>query len=442
MFICFQVFTGISLTMTIVVITTFILETHPHCRIPYNSSENVTLDSVPFIEYREKTRPHPALYYIEIFCMIELTLETIARFVSCPMKKLFFKNPINILDLISLLSFYITSGLLIADSGYMNRQEFPLILQLLRLMRVFRIFKVATHLQALQILFHTLKASAMELLLMLMLIISLMVCFASVIYFAEQVEEVESNHFTSIPIGFWWAIVTMTTLGYGDKYPQTALGYFFGSICAICGVLFIALPIPIIVNNFSTYYTHAKAQEKLPKKKKVALVGAADALKQTMQELMIIPTAHSEVVTSEPPSIQTSPLPVEREQNRRDGSKETIKNSVDSGITLSTSGITDRSVRGINVTFTDIDDDEDVEATSKHVNGTVLCNGHSSLQSNFIPEECEEMDHRLIKRNSSYSNNLKPKRSLQPTAVSRRASLLPGGVSNTPTQGSNIIHAL
>ncbi|KAF6019081.1 hypothetical protein EB796_022612 [Bugula neritina] len=122
---------------------------------------------------------------------------------------------------------------------------------------------------------------------MLMLILSLIICFATIIYFAEQVYESPRNDFTSIPIGFWWAIVTMTTLGYGDKTPKTALGYVFGSICAITGVLLIALPIPIIVNNFSTYYNHAKAQGKLPKKRKVPLVGAADALKQQSEGISL-----------------------------------------------------------------------------------------------------------------------------------------------------------
>ncbi|KAF6030257.1 hypothetical protein EB796_011429 [Bugula neritina] len=229
-------------------------------------------------KYRQQTKPHPVLFYIEVVCMCELTLETILRIVTCPEKRIFFKNGLNIVDVISLLSFYITSLLFLIDRH--NFEDVNIAIQILRLVRVFRIFKVATHLPALKILFHTLKASARELLLMLMLILSLIICFATIIYFAEQVYESPRNDFTSIPIGFWWAIVTMTTLGYGDKTPKTALGYVFGSICAITGVLLIALPIPIIVNNFSTYYNHAKAQGKLPKKRKVPLVGAADALKQ------------------------------------------------------------------------------------------------------------------------------------------------------------------
>lgn len=440
----FQVFTTISLLVTIVLITTFICETHQCCRVPRNATEVVEL--TPFKQYREKTKPHPALYYIEIACMIALTLETIARLVVCPVRKLFFKNPLNVFDLISLLSFYITAILFMVDTTFMERQII-LPLQLLRLFRVLRIFKVATHLPALKILFHTLKASAMELLLMLILIISLILCFASVIYFAEQFEEVEGNDFTSIPIGFWWAIVTMTTLGYGDRHPQTALGYLIGSICAIFGVLFIALPIPIIVNNFSTYYTHAKAQEKLPKKKKVALVGAADALKQTMQELMVIPTVNTRLdnPTLEPSSGESSLISNDIVHNPTEDSKETVKHSDNS--TVSTSS-TDRTTGVISVTFTDVE--ESAEATefgfkvNSGLNGTVLCNGYTSSRiggrANYIAED-EEMNNELNSTNSQ-SNAARGKRSPQSNAVSRRASLLPGGVSNMASPGESIVNKI
>lgn len=55
----------------------------------------------------------------------------------------------------------------------------------------------------------------------------------------------------------------MTTLGYGDIVPGTPLGYIVGALCALCGLIFLALPIPVIVNNFATFYSHAKARQKL-----------------------------------------------------------------------------------------------------------------------------------------------------------------------------------
>ena len=74
-------------------------------------------------------------------------------------------------------------------------------------------------------------------------------------------------------------------LGYGDLCPRTALGYIVGTICAVCGLLMLALPVPIIVSNFTLYYTHAQARLKLPKKsKKTVLLNAANALVDTSDQ--------------------------------------------------------------------------------------------------------------------------------------------------------------
>ena len=67
-----------------------------------------------------------------------------------------------------------------------------------------------------------------------------------------------TNDFSSIPLGLWWALVTMTTVGYGDMVPKTYLGMFVGAMCAMAGVLVVALPVPVIVSNFAMYYSHTQ----------------------------------------------------------------------------------------------------------------------------------------------------------------------------------------
>ncbi|ROT67312.1 Potassium voltage-gated channel protein Shaw [Penaeus vannamei] len=87
----------------------------------------------------------------------------------------------------------------------------------------------------------------------------------------RRVGQPTPNDFKSIPEGLWWAIVTMTTVGYGDMVPRTYVGMVVGALCAIAGVLTISLPVPVIVSNFSMFYSHTQARSKLPKKRRRVL---------------------------------------------------------------------------------------------------------------------------------------------------------------------------
>uniref|UniRef100_A0A1I7YFT3 Ion_trans domain-containing protein n=1 Tax=Steinernema glaseri TaxID=37863 RepID=A0A1I7YFT3_9BILA len=112
--------------------------------------------------------------------------------------------------------------------------------------------KTASHSVGLQILGKTFRASVQEFCLLIFFMVIALVLFSSGVYFAEQSEP--NTKFTSIPASFWFVLVTMTTVGYGDLVPTGTYGKLVGSCCALIGVLTLALPVPIIVANFKHFY--------------------------------------------------------------------------------------------------------------------------------------------------------------------------------------------
>lgn len=280
MFVNVQVLAIVSVVFVLLYIAIFVAESHVLFR-DVRTELNVTLSDVMTVrELQRVTRPMVWLTVLEYTCVVYFTLELLARTIFCPDKTVYCRQAMTWVDLLSVLPFYVTELVVLIDSSLEDSTGLY-VLKAVRVVRIFRILRLTRYFSGLKILGHTLKASAKELLLMILVLGIGVLVFASFIYFAEQVEEDGENDFKNIPIGFWWAVVTMTTLGYGDTYPRTALGYIVGAICALCGLLMLALPVPVIVNNFTLYYSHAQAKLKLPQKRRNVLVGAADALKTT-----------------------------------------------------------------------------------------------------------------------------------------------------------------
>ncbi|VIO93502.1 potassium voltage-gated channel protein Shaw, putative [Brugia malayi] len=258
-----QVISVISVFFVITSIICFCLKTHPNFRIPDIDIELRNDSTHALLVTKVATRAHPAFFYIEFVSNIWFTMELFIRFVFCPKISQFTRQAVNIIDLIATLSFYIDWALDRTITGA-NRDT----VEFFSIIRILRLFKLTQHFSGLKILFQTFRASAQELLLLAFFVLLGIVIFAALIYYAERVETNPDNQFHSIPVGLWWAIITMCTIGFGDMVPKTYLGMLVGSLCALMGVLTIALPVPVIVSNFAMFYSHAQARSKLPKKRR------------------------------------------------------------------------------------------------------------------------------------------------------------------------------
>ena len=170
----------------------------------------------------------------------------------------------NVIDFVATISFYTDLILQHLVSHIKNADVF----EFFSIIRILRLFKLTRHSSGLKILLQTFRASAKELMLLVFFLVLGIVIFASLVYYAERIQVNPTNDFSSIPLGLWWALVTMTTVGYGDMVPKTYLGMFVGAMCAMAGVLVVGLPVPVIVSNFAMFYSHTQARAKLPKKRR------------------------------------------------------------------------------------------------------------------------------------------------------------------------------
>nr|CAB3258002.1 potassium voltage-gated channel protein Shal [Phallusia mammillata] len=201
-------------------------------------------------------------FCLDTACVMIFTVEYFLRLFAAPNRCKFLRSVMSIIDVVAILPYYI--GLIITDNEDVSGAFVTL-----RVFRVFRIFKFSRHSQGLRILGYTLKSCASELGFLLFSLTMAIIIFATVMFYAEK--GMEGTNFTSIPSAFWYTIVTMTTLGYGDMVPRTIAGKIFGSVCSLSGVLVIALPVPVIVSNFGRIYSQSQRQDKRRAQKRARL---------------------------------------------------------------------------------------------------------------------------------------------------------------------------
>lgn len=214
---------------------------------------------------------------LDLFINVFFSFDLILRFVFSPSKLRFFKQFLNVVDIILLLAMWVRYGI----SNYREEVLVNLYLMIiystcysLSVFRLLRFFRITKQYSSLRILILSVRASGKELGLLLITFSIVVLFYSNIIYFAEMREP---TTFPDMIIGLWWTVVTMTTLGYGDIVPKSVWGRLVGSVCAMSGLLLFAMPIAVIAGKFSHLYTtNADLEEykKLNKKNKRATSGS------------------------------------------------------------------------------------------------------------------------------------------------------------------------
>ena len=184
----------------------------------------------------------------EVFSVIVFTIEYVFRVWSAPEhpelkfrhplwgRVRFMLTPMQILDLIVILPFYLVFFVQVD-------------LRMLRVLRLLRVFRLTRFSSSMGLLLQVLREEARNIGAALFVLCLLIIMAASLIFLAEH--EAQPDVFGSIPEALWWAVITMTTIGYGDVVPITVLGRFFGAVIGIISVGMVALPAGLLASGFS-----------------------------------------------------------------------------------------------------------------------------------------------------------------------------------------------
>lgn len=196
------------------------------------------------------------LHYVESGCLVVLSVFFGVRAAICPDKAQFWRNPLNILDLMYIMFSALYTFLCLQFSatfviGLNNYMIASAILHFTMIIGVLRVFRAARHYRGVRELWYAIRASFREVWLLSMFVTIGVLIFGILFYCAELLYE---DHVDNVFFGFWWALITMTTVGYGDVVPHQLIGYVVAAVCALVGLVVISLPIPFIAHNFRLYY--------------------------------------------------------------------------------------------------------------------------------------------------------------------------------------------
>ncbi|XP_021567893.1 potassium voltage-gated channel subfamily G member 4 [Carlito syrichta] len=215
----------------------------------------------------ECSRKCYSIFVVETVCVAWFSLEFCLRFVQAPDKCRFFRGPLNIIDILAISPYYVSlavskepPGAGAWPSGGSYLEKVGLVLRVLRALRILYVMRLARYSLGLQTLGLTVRRCPCEFGLLLLFLAVAVTLFSPLVYVAEN-ESGRLLEFTSIPASYWWAIISMTTVGYGDMVPRSVLGQMVALSSILSGILIMAFPATSIFHTFSHSYLELKKEQ-------------------------------------------------------------------------------------------------------------------------------------------------------------------------------------
>ncbi|KAJ3597958.1 hypothetical protein NHX12_001473 [Muraenolepis orangiensis] len=196
---------------------------------------------------------------LEYACVVWFTAELSLRFLCVRDKRRFSRSVANVIDLLAILPFYVTLAVEWLHGESTELENMGRVVQILRLMRSLRMLKLGRHSTGLRSLGRTITECYEEVGLLLLFLGVGISLFATTVYALEH--HLPGTTFSSVPVAWWWATTSMTTVGYGDIRPDSAPGKVVAFVCILSGILILALPIAIINDRFSACYFTLRMKE-------------------------------------------------------------------------------------------------------------------------------------------------------------------------------------
>ncbi|WKS94441.1 ion transporter [Riemerella columbina] len=187
---------------------------------------------------------HAIFLCIEWIISILFSIEYILRIITVRNKRAYILSFMGIIDFLSIVPFFL--------SLLFPFVKFFMIIRLLRILRVFRILNLMDYMKDGRYIVLALKRSSRKIYIFMLFIIVIVVLVGSLMYVVEG----GKNGFVDIPTSIYWAVVTLTTVGYGDISPVTPLGQFLSVVLMLCGYSIIAVPTGIVTSEFKTKASH------------------------------------------------------------------------------------------------------------------------------------------------------------------------------------------